>query len=99
MELPFSARRALAVAAGHVLRSLLASRPPEPLPNADALTRREREVTALAALGLPNAEIAARLEISVRTVESHLYHAMLKLGVDRRTDLPKGLCTYAGQSQ
>jgi DNA-binding CsgD family transcriptional regulator len=53
-----------------------------------ALTRREREVTALAAGGRSNAEIAALLEISVRTVESHLYHAMVKLGVGRRGELP-----------
>jgi DNA-binding NarL/FixJ family response regulator len=49
------------------------------------LTRRERQLAELAASGLSNAEIADRLVLSVRTVESHLFKAMQKLGVgDRR---------------
>jgi DNA-binding CsgD family transcriptional regulator len=38
-----------------------------------------------------NTEIETRLRISVRTVESHLYHAMTKLGVTRRHQLPAPL--------
>ena len=41
----------------------------------------------LAREGLCNAEIADRLVVSVRTVESHLYRAMHKLGVSDRRDL------------
>jgi hypothetical protein len=41
-----------------------------------------------ARLGLSNAEIADRLVLSVRTVESHIYRAMQKLGVSDRRDLP-----------
>lgn len=52
-----------------------------------ALSRREREVATLAARGLPNAEIAAELSVSVRTVESHLYAAFAKLGVTDRKQL------------
>ena len=37
--------------------------------------------------GSPNAEIADRLVLSVRTVESHIYRAMHKLGVSDRRDL------------
>jgi DNA-binding NarL/FixJ family response regulator len=54
-----------------------------PLP----LTDREREIAVLAARGLSNKEIAARLTVSVRTVEGHLYRAGHKLGVSERTAL------------
>jgi DNA-binding CsgD family transcriptional regulator len=54
------------------------------------LTPREYEVAALAANGLSNAEIAARLMLSVRSVESHLYRAMSKLDIHSRHDLPLG---------
>jgi DNA-binding CsgD family transcriptional regulator len=65
-------------------------------PRAAALTRREREVAELAAAGRSNAEIADQLTISVRTVESHLYHAMVKLGAGRRDELPTHLRHFAG---
>jgi DNA-binding CsgD family transcriptional regulator len=52
-----------------------------------ALTAREAQLTELAAAGLSNAEIADRLVLSVRTVETHLYRAMQKLGVSDRRDL------------
>jgi DNA-binding CsgD family transcriptional regulator len=54
-----------------------------PLP----LTRREREIVALAAGGLSNRQIADRLVVSVRTIEGHLYRACAKLGTSDRTEL------------
>ena len=54
-----------------------------PLP----LTRREREVAALAAGGLSSQAIADRLFVSVRTVEGHLQNAFGKLGVNDRASL------------
>ena len=51
------------------------------------LTRREREIVELASHGATNAEIAERLVLSVRTVESHLYRAMGKLGIGTRHEL------------
>ena len=50
---------------------------------AEPLTPREYEIALLAAQGHRNADIAQRLFLSVRTVESHLYRAMRKLAVDR----------------
>lgn len=52
-----------------------------------ALTEREREVLGLIALGHTNVEIAARLIITVKTVETHRAHIMLKLGLRTRSDL------------
>jgi len=49
----------------------------------ELLTAREREVVQLASAGLANAQIAARLSLSVRTVESHLHHARTRLGMAR----------------
>lgn len=51
------------------------------------LTRREREVAALVASGLGNREIADRLFLSKRTVDSHLEHIFAKLGFSSRTQL------------
>lgn len=45
------------------------------------------EVAGLVAEGLANKAIAARLHLSVRTVESHVRHALAKLGLDNRTEL------------
>ena len=51
------------------------------------LTPREQQLVELARQGLSNAQIAERLVISVRTVETHLYRAMHKLGVSDRRDM------------
>jgi len=60
-------------------------------PDGLSLTERERQLVELAAQGLSNAEIADRFVLSVRTVESHLYRAMQKLGVKDRRDLRVGV--------
>jgi DNA-binding CsgD family transcriptional regulator len=56
-------------------------------PDAVSLTEREKQLAELAARGLSNTEIADRFVLSIRTVESHLYRAMQKLGVKDRRDL------------
>ena len=56
-------------------------------PGAATLTARERETVALVATGLANRDVAARLVISERTVESHVRNALAKLGLQNRTQL------------
>jgi DNA-binding CsgD family transcriptional regulator/tetratricopeptide (TPR) repeat protein len=51
------------------------------------VTRREADILALLAAGLTNADIAAQLHLSVRTVESHVSSLLAKLGARNRTDL------------
>jgi DNA-binding CsgD family transcriptional regulator len=59
--------------------------PPTPL------TSREREIARLAATGHPSREIAARLYLSVRTVDNHLRRIYEKLGIPGRAGLADAL--------
>jgi DNA-binding CsgD family transcriptional regulator len=65
----------------------LACRVEAPLPEAPAagLTPREGDVMHWLSRGKTDAEIAALLEISPRTVHKHLEHVYVKLGVETRT--------------
>jgi two-component system, NarL family, response regulator NreC len=53
----------------------------------DALTDRERQIMQLLALGYSNHEIADRLALSPRTIESHRAHVMNKLGASTRAEM------------
>lgn len=53
----------------------------------ESLTPTERSVVRLVADGLRNREIADRLFISPRTVETHLTHVFGRLGISSRTEL------------
>lgn len=55
--------------------------------DADALTRRERDVAKLVATGRRNREIACALGISEGTVKMHLHNVYTKYGVESRTQL------------
>ena len=62
--------------------------PPEP-PGLAQLSARERELVTLVAQGRTDAQIAAQLYISVRTVSSHLDRIRDKTGCRRRADLTR----------
>jgi DNA-binding CsgD family transcriptional regulator len=55
------------------------------------LTLQEREVALLAAAGMTNREIAAKLFVSPRTVSAHLYRIFPKLGITSRAALRDAL--------
>ncbi|HST42817.1 MAG TPA: helix-turn-helix transcriptional regulator, partial [Conexibacter sp.] len=62
-----------------------------PLDGPAALTPTERRVAELAAAGSSNAEIAAHLFVTVKTVEWHLGRTYRKLGITSRRALPAAL--------
>ena len=64
--------------------------PPSARPPAAAgLSARERELVTLVAQGHTDAQIAAQLYISIRTVRSHLDRIRDKTGCRRRADLTR----------
>jgi DNA-binding CsgD family transcriptional regulator len=69
---------------GHRVRRPAAARDDALL---DGLTAREEEIAQLVASGLSNPEIAERLVLSVKTIETHLRNVYAKLGVSSRVEL------------
>lgn len=65
------------------------AQPPAPEPAQSLLTERERQVVRYIAEGLSSREIADRLSISVRTVDTHRAHIMEKLEIHSSADLIK----------
>ena len=51
------------------------------------LTDREAEIVMLIGAGLSNRAVAEKLTLSIRTVESHIYRAMMKTGTTSRDEL------------
>jgi DNA-binding CsgD family transcriptional regulator len=78
----------LATAAEYALM-LTAPGPPATAPGPGKLSARERELITLVAQGRTDAQIAAQLYISVRTVSSHLDRIRDKTGCRRRADLTR----------
>lgn len=64
-----------------------AGRPRKGTAPSSGLSAREEEVAALVGVGAGNAEIAARLYLSERTVQDHVTHALRKLGLTGRAGL------------
>ena len=78
-------------AAGPLLRSAAWS------PGLDALTTREREVLAELARGRSNREIARALNVSEKTVKTHVSSVLGKLGVQDRTQAALYAVRHAGR--
>ncbi|MBG0738319.1 hypothetical protein IV500_02590 [Paeniglutamicibacter antarcticus] len=77
-------------AAQNRLDAINAIMPMHPVVHTDgtlSLTAREREIALLASGGASNRDIAMALEVSIRTVEGHLYQIFSKLNVTTRGDL------------
>jgi DNA-binding NarL/FixJ family response regulator len=61
--------------------------PGGPSPDVGVLSQREREVLEFIARGYSNKEIAARLDLSIKTVETYKARSMDKLGLQGRASL------------
>jgi DNA-binding NarL/FixJ family response regulator len=75
--------------AGFVLDAFAGAAPPTDDPELDQLTAREREVLRHIARGYMYKEIAARLGISVKTVEAHVSAVLRKLQLSSRHELSR----------
>lgn len=75
--------------AGFVLDAFAGESPGEADPRLDQLTARERDVLRHLARGYTNKEIAARLSISVKTVETHTSAVLRKLQLSNRRELTR----------
>ncbi len=69
------------------LGAAIAAQPDDPVGLPDNLSEREVEVLRMVAFGYTNTEIAQKLFLSVRTVESHRAHVQQKVGRTTRADL------------
>ncbi len=67
-------------------------------PGATELTAAERAVVDLVAQGLTNKQVAGRLHVSHRTVDSHVSHALAKLGLRSRVQLARLVALDGGQT-
>ena len=80
----------LATAAEYALLLITPNRQlPAAAPDLGRLSARERELVTLVARGATNAQIAAQLYISIRTVSSHLDRIRDKTGCRRRADITR----------
>ena len=61
------------------------------------LTRRQRQVVELIALGCSNEEVGERLGISARTAKAHCDVLRQKLGVPRRRQIPAAFRALTGE--
>ena len=96
----FARGRAMTISAGaaFAVEGKQPSKPP-PVPMTERpleLTRRELEIARLVADDLTNKQIAARLFLSQRTVETHITNILNKLGLDSRIQLSHWMSDVTG---
>lgn len=73
--------------AGKLVGTLVGRVSKRNIEKAGTLTERETDVLRLIAQGHSNKDIAARFEISIKTIEAHKANAMLKLDLHSRVDI------------
>ena len=84
-------RRVLAPPGGFVLDAFAGDLPPGTSldPELDQITPREREVLRLLARGYTYKEIARRLQVSIKTIETHVSSVLRKLQLSSRHELTR----------
>ncbi len=75
--------------AGFVLDAFAGAIPPEEDPELDQLTLREKDVLRLIARGFAYKQVARKLEISIKTVETHVSSVLRKLQLSNRHELAR----------
>jgi non-specific serine/threonine protein kinase len=73
------------------------ARAAEAVPEGMPLTARELEVARLVAQGMTNREIAGKLVIATRTVETHVAHTLTKLDLSNRVQLAAWIAEHAAE--
>jgi len=99
-EAAFARGRAMTISEGAAF-AVGGKQPPKPPHLAETerrleLTRRELEIARLVADDLTNKQIAARLFLSQRTVETHITNILNKLGLDSRIQLSRWIADVTG---
>ena len=96
----FARGRAITISEGAAFAVEGGQRPKPPHPAVTerplGLTRRELEIARLVVADLTNKQIAARLFVSQRTVETHITNILNKLGLNSRTQISRWTANLSG---